>query len=106
MSEVENGDSRTITKWGLSFRTTEEPYEVHDTYEQALASFEGMKVKHQYNEHIVRMDITITEVYNGDHWDWEDAYGSRSAKAGIIEMMRLLNQGKDAAAGTTTPTTD
>lgn len=95
MSEVENGEQRQYTKWGLSFRPTDKPYEEYDTYEDALRAFEGMKVKHQYSEYIVRVDYTLTEVYNGHHWDWEDAYGSRSAKAGIIEAMRMLNDFKE-----------
>lgn len=88
-----DNDERVTTRWGISFSPEDEPYETYDTYEKALDAFKGMKLKHQYGEYIVRVDTTITTVYDGsEHVSWDDAYGDNSAKAGIIELVRMLNQ--------------
>jgi hypothetical protein len=94
MAEVTGGEQRSSIRWGITFGLNEDPYETYDTYEAALAAFDSMKLKHQMNEYIVRIDTTYTEVYNGDHISWDDAYGDNSARAAIIEMVNKANTGR------------
>lgn len=92
MGHVHDAERVRIVRYGVSFGPHERPYEYYDTFEQALRAFEGMKLKHQMNECIVKEELTLEQVYDGSHVSWDDAYGDNSAKAGIIEAVNGVSQ--------------
>lgn len=55
-------EQRVVTRWGVCGDGDEEPYATYETEAEAVEAYEGMKLKHQADEHIVRLDITMTTV--------------------------------------------
>lgn len=56
----------SIVRWGIRFEGQDEPYEVYGTEEEAMDAYNGMKLKHQASEEVVRVSSIITVVKTSD----------------------------------------